>query len=90
MVDKERNTWLAKIKRTFTSVLPVSKNRIGRCISCGECCKLPNVCFFLRYKSDKAYCAIYPFRPLNCRKYPRVKSEHITKDTCGFRFVKVK
>ena len=37
MVDKKRNSWPAKIKRTFTSVLPVSKNRKGKCINCGAC-----------------------------------------------------
>lgn len=87
MVDKKRNTWSAKIKRTFTSVLPVAKNRTGKCIDCGECCKLPNLCPFLKFKSNgKSYCSIYPIRPLNCRKYPRTESEHITKDTCGFKF----
>ena len=87
MVDKKRNTWSAKIKRTFTSVLPVAKNRTGKCIDCGECCKLPNLCPFLKFKSNgKSYCSIYPIRPLNCRKYPRTESEHITIDTCGFKF----
>ena len=42
MVDKKRNTWGAKVMRTFTSVLPVAKNRIGSCSDCGVCCKLPN------------------------------------------------
>jgi hypothetical protein len=23
---------------------------------------------------------------LNCRKYPRTESEHITQETCGYRF----
>lgn len=52
VADKRRNTWLARIKRTFTSVLPVSKRRKGQCINCGACCKLPNVCPFLKYRSD--------------------------------------
>ncbi len=87
MVDKRRNTWSAKIKRTFTSVLPVAKNRTGKCINCGECCKLPNVCPFLKFKSNsKSRCSIYSIRPLSCRKYPRTESELITKDTCGFKF----
>ena len=75
------------MERTFTALLPVSETRKGQCISCGACCKLPNVCPFLRFKADgKSYCAIYPIRPLNCRKYPRTEAEFITADTCGFRF----
>ncbi len=87
MADQERNTWGARIKRTLTSVLPVSPQRRGRCVQCGACCKLPNVCPFLKSNDDgKIYCRIYPIRPLNCRKYPRTPSEHITADTCGFHF----
>ncbi|HUW19564.1 MAG TPA: hypothetical protein VMW16_09700 [Sedimentisphaerales bacterium] len=87
MPDGNRNTWSAKIKRTFTSVLPISKKRKGQCIRCGACCKLPNVCTFLRYTADgKPCCSIYIIRPLNCRKYPRTESEFVTADTCGYKF----
>lgn len=87
MAHRRRNTWTAKIRRTLTSVLPVAKNRRGQCIHCGACCRLPNVCPFLKTNdAGKSYCGIYRLRPLNCRKYPRTDSEHITKDTCGFRF----
>jgi hypothetical protein len=87
MIDKKRNTWSARIKRTFTSVLPISKRREGECVHCGACCKLPNVCPFLKYGADgQSSCSIYPIRPLNCRKYPRTESEFITEDTCGYRF----
>ncbi len=87
MTDKKRNTWLAKIKRTFTAVLPISERRKGQCNHCGACCKLPNVCPFLKQKPDgQSYCSIYPIRPMNCRKYPRTESEFITEDTCGYRF----
>jgi len=87
MTVKEKNTWLAKIKRTFTSPLPVSKRRKGKCVRCGQCCKLPNECPFLRYDSNnKCYCLIYKIRPLNCRKYPRTESELITSQTCGYYF----
>ena len=87
MINKKRNTWSAKIIRTFTSILPVVKNRTGKCIDCGACCKLPEVCSFLKFKSNgKSYCSIHPIRPLNCRKYRRTESEHITQDTCGFKF----
>jgi Fe-S-cluster containining protein len=82
-----KNTILAKARRTLTSVLPVSKDRRGECIDCGECCKLPTKCLFLRHKADgSSYCLAYKFRPFNCRKYPRTKSEFLTADTCGFRF----
>ena len=87
MAGKKENNWSAKAKRTLTSVLPVSPKRKGQCISCGECCKLPNACTFLKYKDDgSSYCKIYSIRPLNCRKYPRTESEFITEDTCGHTF----
>jgi Fe-S-cluster containining protein len=82
-----RNTWAAKIRRTITAFLPVDKTRKGQCIRCGACCKLPNVCPWLRYDAEeKAICLIYPIRPLNCRKYPRTPAEHLTKDVCGLYF----
>ena len=89
MAENNNNTWSAKMKRTLTCMLPVSKKRKGQCVNCGACCKLPNVCAFLKYSEDgKQYCSIYPIRPLNCRKYPRTEDEHITQDTCGFTFEK--
>lgn len=82
-----KNTWLAKLKRTFTSVLPVCPTRKGTCRRCGACCKLPNVCKFLDFdEQGLAICKIYHFRPLNCRKYPRSQSEHITTEVCGYTF----
>ena len=87
MADNERNTWAAKAKRTVTAILPVSKKRRGQCIHCGACCKLPNVCPFIKAGDDgKEYCSVYPIRPLNCRKYPRTQSECVTGDTCGYSF----
>ncbi len=84
---EKKNTWSAKAKRTLTCLLPVSDNRVGACANCGACCKLPNVCPFIKYAADgKQYCSIYSIRPLNCRKYPRTEQEHITKETCGFSF----
>lgn len=78
---------IAKAKRTISSVLPISERRMGECVNCGRCCRLPNVCPFLRYRPDgSSYCKIYQLRPLSCRKYPRTESEFITADTCGFRF----
>ncbi|MHC4627874.1 MAG: hypothetical protein ACYTDV_12905 [Planctomycetota bacterium] len=87
MDDKQANAWAAKAKRTFTSVLPVSDRRRDQCINCGACCKLPNICPFIKPGADgKEYCSIYPIRPLNCRKYPRTEAELVTEDTCGYRF----
>lgn len=87
MSNPKENTFSKKLKRTLTSFLPVSENRTGQCIGCGECCKLPVECYFLKYDSQgKSSCLIYRFRPLNCRKYPRTENEQITKDTCGYRF----
>ena len=87
MTDNRKNTWGAKLRRTFTSVLPVSSTRTGQCVQCGACCRLPNVCPFLETNGEgSGSCTIYGFRPLNCRKYPRTAAEHITPDTCGFRF----
>lgn len=80
------NTWGSKVFRTLTCMLPVDSKRKGECIDCGACCKLPNKCLFLKEKKGKSYCSIYHVRPLNCRKYPRTEKEHITKETCGFRF----
>jgi len=82
-----KNTIGAKLKRTVTAFLPVDKKRKGNCISCGACCKLPMVCPALRFNDQgKSFCAIYKIRPLNCRKYPRTASEHITTATCGIHF----
>ena len=85
---EEKNTWAEKLKRTVTSVLPVDPNRKGSCNRCGHCCMLPNRCPFLRFDHEtKAICMIYNFRPLNCRKYPRVEEEHIAFP-CGYYFEK--
>ena len=88
---KTKNTWSAKAKRTVTSLLPVDKSRKGKCSRCGACCKLPNPCPFLGIDDQGlSTCKVYWLRPLNCRKYPRTKSELITADTCGHSFDKTK
>lgn len=81
-----KNDYTAKFIRTITSIFPVDKTRKGGCINCGECCKLPNKCIFLGDKDGKSYCRIYYFRGLNCRKYPRTNNEHLTKESCGYKF----
>ena len=86
-MQRDRNTWGAKWKRTLTSVLPVDPARKGACQSCGACCSLPNRCPFLRFdEHGKSRCAAYAWRPLNCRKYPRTWKEHVTWEHCGFSF----
>lgn len=81
-----KNTLSAKLKRTITSILPVSKTRKGQCANCGKCCYLPKRCLFLVTKAGKSHCSVYKFRPLNCRKYPRTEKECLTKESCGFNF----
>jgi len=84
---KNPNTWASKLRRTVGALLPISRDRKGGCVNCGACCKLPNVCWFLQYRQDgSSFCSIYSIRPLNCRKYPRTRSELITSDTCGHHF----
>jgi hypothetical protein len=87
MTNQKRGGWKGKAKRTLTCLLPVADNRQGKCADCGACCKLPNICPFLKFKKDgSSYCSIHSLRPLNCRKYPRASDECVTKDTCGFKF----
>ncbi|OPZ23842.1 MAG: hypothetical protein BWZ02_03066 [Lentisphaerae bacterium ADurb.BinA184] len=82
-----RNSLSAKVLRQFTSLLPVSHSRQGRCLGCGDCCRLPYRCPFLRSDGPgHARCAIYLLRPISCRRYPRTPEEHLTKGKCGFRF----
>ncbi|MEN8213760.1 MAG: hypothetical protein ABFR19_05290 [Pseudomonadota bacterium] len=77
-----------KLARTLTSVLPVDKGRVGSCNQCGECCKLPFRCGFLKTTEDgENYCGAYHFRPLNCRKFPRTQAQlKAVDDVCGFSF----
>jgi Fe-S-cluster containining protein len=83
---------IPKIKRTFTSLLPIDKNRTGECNGCGDCCKLPFRCIFLNDMPDgTSRCSIYNVRPPNCRKFPRSRSQWETvKDNCGFQFPDIK
>jgi Fe-S-cluster containining protein len=81
---------MRKLKRFATSLLPVDETRGGECNRCGECCKLPYPCPFLRYDEDGlSSCAVYAFRPPSCRKYPRTRAENLTKHSCGYYFVSV-
>ncbi len=79
---------IPKLKRTITSLLPVEKSRTGECNGCGDCCKLPFRCGFLKDKEDGTYaCAIYSIRPPNCRKFPRSRAQWETvKENCGYSF----
>lgn len=80
---------LNKLKRLTTSLLPIDPNRQGECNRCGACCKLPYPCPFLRFDDEGlASCAAYRFRPPSCRKYPRIASENLTPEQCGFYFVR--
>jgi len=82
------NSMRAKLKRFLTSLLPVAENRRGECNRCGQCCKLPFPCPFLRFDEEGlSSCAVYFARPPSCRKYPRVAAENLTSQTCGYYFV---
>jgi hypothetical protein len=84
-----RNTFLAKLLRQVTAFLPAHKSRSGTCKRCGACCKLPYQCPSLRTDAQgHSRCAIYFFRPLSCRKYPRTRAEHLTQDVCPIKFDK--
>jgi Fe-S-cluster containining protein len=89
---KNKTPMIPKIKRTLTVLLPVDSNRAGECNGCGDCCKLPFRCLFLRDTPDgKAHCAIYKVRPPNCRKFPRNKAQwQSVKQNCGFVFPDIK
>lgn len=79
-----------KTQRFATSLMPIDPGRRGACNRCGECCKLPFPCPFLRYDDEGlSSCAVYHARPPSCRKYPRTASENITPATCGYYFVNV-
>ncbi|MFC2149382.1 hypothetical protein ACFLQ8_01650 [Candidatus Auribacterota bacterium] len=86
---KKKNTWGRKLNRTITSMLPICEDREGDCHRCGACCALPNKCPFLKFEDEQnqknSVCTVYHIRPLNCRKYPRVKRDLIT-DPCGYNF----
>ena len=79
---------LKKLQRTFTAVLPVEEGRTGSCNGCGDCCKLPVRCTFLKTDANNNHtCGIYRFRPLNCRKFPRSPAQlEAVKENCGFSF----
>jgi len=81
---------ISKLRRTFTSILPVDAGRTGHCNGCGACCELPTRCTFLKTDSDgKSTCSIYKFRPPNCRKFPRSQAQlDSVVDTCSFSFEK--
>lgn len=77
-----------KLKRLLTSLLPVDVNRRGGCNRCGECCKLPYPCPFLKFDDQGlSACSVYLLRPPSCRKYPRVASENLTQHACGYYFI---
>jgi len=79
---------IEKFQRTLTSLMPVEEGRSGACNGCGDCCKLPTRCLFLKTDSKgKDSCGIYSIRPPNCRKFPRSPAQLDTvKENCSFSF----
>lgn len=84
---------LNKLMRTITSILPVDSHRTGGCNRCGECCKLPFQCIFLKADENEAgkySCDAYHLRPLNCRKFPRTPAQlELVAHKCGYSFANV-
>ncbi|MDP3057104.1 MAG: hypothetical protein Q8N37_01100 [bacterium] len=86
-----QNNFKSKLYRSIMSFFSVAENRRGECANCGACCQLPVKCLFLRFDGKgKSYCAIWKYRFLQCRKYPRTKQEWITPEKCGYSFEKNK
>ena len=89
MVREGKGPLKGKGMRFATSlVLPVDKNRAGKCLNCGACCVFLVECPFLRPAKDgggQSRCVIYPVRPLQCMKYPRTRQEQIHQP-CGYYF----
>ena len=81
---------IPKLIRTVTSLLPVDAGRTGDCNGCGECCKLPFRCAFLKTDPEgRSFCSVYKVRPPNCRKFPRTEAQlKPVKAVCGFKFEK--
>lgn len=80
---------IEKFVRTITCILPVDKRRTGHCNQCGECCRLPFKCSFLKTdENGKNVCSAYKFRPLNCRKFPRTELQiKPVANVCSYSFV---
>jgi hypothetical protein len=89
MMPSKLTGFLYKFLRFATSALPIADTRQGLCNRCGDCCKLPNPCRFLRYdENGLSSCAVYRWRPPSCRKYPRTERENLTPQPCGYYFVR--
>jgi len=86
-MEPQNISYLDSLRRIITSIsLPTQKNRKGSCKRCGQCCKNSN-CPLLSFDSEgNARCKIYKLRPPHCSRYPRVKSEVIMPDSCGYKF----
>ena len=79
---------IPKLARTLTSVLPVDKSRTGSCNQCGECCKLPFKCSFLKIAEDgSSSCQVYNRKQQAVQNIPRTQSQlEPVIDVCGFSF----
>lgn len=77
-----KNGLTQKFKRVYFAYRNknIESKRLGNCLRCGKCCKLPFRCIFY----FKNRCLIYKFRFKPCRVYPARRSE-ILKG-CGFWF----
>lgn len=78
-----KNKYVLLAKRTLACcLLTVDDERQGRCYNCARCCQIAFRCPFL---NEHNRCRIYKVRPINCRKYPRVRKEQVVHP-CGYYF----
>ena len=75
------------------SVRRAIEKRLGACIRCGTCCRLPFKCSFLKADSSGTLgCSVYPLRPPNCRVFPVDGRDIRERDliaggrACGYSF----
>jgi len=79
---KVRRWWLVHFRPRY--VAAQLQRRRGRCVRCGECCRIVFRCPWLR---DGNRCAIYPRRALQCRMFPIDERDLEDVPRCSFRFV---
>ena len=74
-----------KLQQFLECLLSIDKSRIGECQNCGRCCQLGSKCLF--FSKIKNRCLIYQYRPLQCRKSPRI-AKYLKQGCKGYKFVK--
>ena len=68
------------------------ERRVGECIRCGACCRLPFRCQLLRDNGTATECILHKHRPPNCRLFPIDEKDLADRNvispyrSCGFQF----